>query len=413
MRKGFVWLIIAMSCLLVLQAFSQEKAVESVTVPMILDHHRMLIDAEIQRKDGSWRKVRLWVDTGNPSFYISEPLAKDLGIDIPAAEKDTPKEGRPNIDVAAPANVRIGGMPLNFKNVKLKVMVAPHWLFSTMHNDANLPSSVLKRYQVVFDYPAASFTIGEPGSLKHRGMRASASIHPQTGIVQIDAFIDGDSTSFALDNGASYSFISHDLVDKLCRRHSEWPQMSGAVGCANMWGWWPQGEESTRVIRIPEILWGHVSLANVGIVDFPNIFRNGAGLGAWYSQKTARPVDGFLGPNAFKAFRIEIDYADSAIYFDKGPETDSHDMDLVGLTIRQEEDGSYQVIGIAQKDGMPVVDGVEPGDKLLRVGVLKTTNATMGTVVDALRGKPGEVRILLLQRKGMQLKIETTVKRLL
>jgi hypothetical protein len=203
------------------------------------------------------------------------------------------------------------------------------------------------------------------------------------------------------------------MVDKLSRRHSEWPQMTGAVGCANMWGWWPQGGETTRVIRIPEILWGPVSLAKVGIVDFPNMFRNGAGLREFYSQKSARPVDGFLGPNAFKAFRIEIDYADSAIYFDKGPDVDSHDMDLVGLTIRQEEDGSYQVIGVAQKNGQQVVDGVEPGDKLLQVGALITTNATMGTVVDALRGKPGDVRIIVLKREGKQLKIETTVKRLL
>jgi hypothetical protein len=381
---------------------------------MILDHNRALVDAEIQRKDGSWRKMRLWIDTGNPNFYISKPVAQDLGIDLPLAEKNTPKENLPNLNVSTPKNIRIGGMMLNFNDAKTTVMAMPHWLFSTMHNDGNFPSTVLRHYDVVLDYPAGIFTIAEPGSLQHRGTRTSASIHPQTGIFQIDAIIDGDSTSFALDNGASYSFISHDLIERLCQRHPQWQHVTGTVGCANMWGWWPAGGETTRVIRIPEILWGQVSLEDVGAVDCPDVFGNGVGLGAWYSQKTARPVDGFLGPNAFKAFRVEIDYANSAVYFERGKtKFNPHDMDIAGITIRQERDSSYVVLGVAQKDGKQVIDGVEPGDKLMQIGKLKTINATMGTVVDALRGKPGDKRVLLLERNGKQIKIEATVKRLL
>jgi predicted aspartyl protease len=293
MKSNIVWLIIAIICLMTLQASSQEKAVTSATVPMILDHNRALVDAEIQRADGSWRKMRLWIDTGNPNFYISKSAAQDLGIDLPLAEKNTPKESLPNLDIPAPEHIRIGGMMLNFEGVATKVMAAPHWLFSTMHNDGNFPSTVLRHYDVVLDYPAGSFTIAKPGSLQHRGTRASASIHPQTGIFQIDAIIDGDSTSFALDNGASYSFMSHDLIERLCQRHPQWHQMTGTVGCANMWGWWPPGGETTRVIRIPEILWGQVSLKDVGAVDCPDIFGNGAGLGAWYSQKDC-PTGGWL-----------------------------------------------------------------------------------------------------------------------
>ena len=44
---------------------------ESVTVPIILDHNRVVIDAEMQRDNGSWRKVRLWIDTGNPDLFMS------------------------------------------------------------------------------------------------------------------------------------------------------------------------------------------------------------------------------------------------------------------------------------------------------------------------------------------------------
>ena len=55
---------------------------------MILDHNRMLVDAEFQREDGTWRKVRLWVDTGNPDLFMSDPLARDLGKNLPASRSN-------------------------------------------------------------------------------------------------------------------------------------------------------------------------------------------------------------------------------------------------------------------------------------------------------------------------------------
>ena len=396
---------VAAGCVLLLFGSCEEKTITSVTVPVVLDHNRMLVDAEIQRKDGSWRKALLWIDTGNPSFFLSETLARDLGIDLPAS--------RENTDVPPPAGVRIGGMQLNFEGVRSTVMFEPHWLFSAMHNDGNLPSTVLKKYHIVFDYPKRLLTIADPGILRSRGTRASARIHPQTGIPQIDAVIDGDSLSFALDNGSAYSFVSYEVFELLSQRHPGWPHVTGTIGCANMWGWWPPNEETLPVLRLPEISWGSVRLTDVAIVGVPEVSEDGPGLGRWYSQKTAGPVVGFLGPNAFNAFRVEIDYVNSAIYFEKGDEYDSYDMDLVGLTLRPEADGRYSVIGVAAKDGKPAVEGVCPGDILLRVGDLETTGATFGTVMDALRGKPGEVRILELERSGKRFRIETKVMRLL
>ncbi|MFC2141235.1 hypothetical protein ACFLQP_02945 [Acidobacteriota bacterium] len=404
-KKTIFLSVVITGCVLLFLASLQEKRINSVTVPVILDHNRMLIEAEFQRKDGSWRKARLWVDTGNPSFYLSEKFARDLGMDF-STDKVNPQ-------VPPPTYVRIGGMPLNFKCVRTRVMLEPYWLFSTMHNDANLPSTVLKQYHVVFDYPRLQLTLAEPGILKPRGVRASASVNPDNGILQVDAVIDGKNLSFALDNGAAYSFVSHEVLEQISRRNPNLPRITGAVGCANMWGWWPPQEQTLPVARLPEILWGPVRLLNTGIVGVAEISPNGPSLGAWYSQKTARPVDGFLGPNAFKAFRVEIDYANKAVYFEKSADFNSHDMDIVGLTLRPEPDKTYSVIGIAKKDGKPVVDGVEPGDVLLQVENLKTTGATMGTVVDALRGRPGDIRVLVLERNGKQFRIEARVVRLL
>jgi hypothetical protein len=59
-------------------AQTNEGQQKAVTVPFILDHNRMLVEAEFQRKDGTWRKALLWVDTGNPDFFISQSFASDL-----------------------------------------------------------------------------------------------------------------------------------------------------------------------------------------------------------------------------------------------------------------------------------------------------------------------------------------------
>jgi hypothetical protein len=50
-----------------LLASAQENGSRSVTVPVVLDHNRMLVDAEIRRKDGSRRKALLWTDTASSS----------------------------------------------------------------------------------------------------------------------------------------------------------------------------------------------------------------------------------------------------------------------------------------------------------------------------------------------------------
>ena len=172
-------------------------------------------------------------------------------------------------------------------------------------------------------------------------------------------------------------------------------------------------EESLAVVRVPEIQCGSVRFAAVGMVGVSEVAPNGPSLGAWYSQKTARPVHGFLGPNAFKAYRVEIDYGQGAVYFERGAVPERHDMDLVGLTVRPEADGRYRVIGVAQQEGKPAVEGVTPGDVLLRIGELTVTGATMGTVVDALRGRPGETRVLVLEHNGVPFTIEARVQRFL
>jgi hypothetical protein len=402
---------IIISCGLWLFSSCQKSNDHSVTVPMVLDHNRMLIDAEMQKTDGSWRKVCLWIDPGNPTFTLSEKLVRDLGLEISAA--DDPDFNAARMAMPAPAGLRIGEFYLDTDSVNTIVMFQPYWLFTTMHNDANLPSSILRKYNIVFDYPKGEFTIADPNSTKPQGTESKAYIHPETGIVQLDAILDGDSLSFALDIGASYSFISEETLLTFSARHPNWPKINGTVGCANMWGWWPANEQQFPVVRIPQIQWGNELFTDIGFAGVTKFSPDGPTLGEWYSRKTAKPVDGFIGPNALKGYRVEIDYANSLVYFEKVKDNDPTEMDMVGMSVRQLPDSTYQVVGLVEMNGKPCVEGIEPEDIIISIDGFQAKGATMGTVVDKLRGKPGDIRKIVTDRKGKEVVVNAWVEHFL
>ena len=124
-------------------------------------------------------------------------------------------------------------------------------------------------------------------------------------------------------------------------------------------------------------------------------------------------MNGFLGPNAFKAFRVEIDYAGSAVYFEKS-----------ASSIRSSTWISWASRCAPRTTGATRYSGSREGregrgrrgragGQALQIGDLETTGATMGTVVDALRGKPGDIRVLILEREGKRFRVETRVERYL
>jgi len=130
---------------------------------------------------------------------------------------------------------------------------------------------------------------------------------------------------------------------------------------------------------------------------------------AWYSKKTSEPVIGWIGGNVLKSFRVELDYAEHATFWLLQTPLDPHDLDQVPITINPEADGSFTVIGVAERNGQKLMDGVKPGDKLVQIGDLNARGATIGQVLEALHGKPGETRVLVLDRGGQPVRFTAAV----
>jgi hypothetical protein len=135
----------------------------------------------------------------------------------------------------------------------------------------------------------------------------------------------------------------------------------------------------------------------------------------WYSKKTTRPATGAIGGNVLKSFRVLIDYPNSAIYLEQKVRQPDREFALVGLILApsRDRDGRFGVRSIAKKDGKDTVDDVHPGDKLLQVDGVDMQSMTMDSVIDALRGKPGDIHTLLMDRKSKQFTVKAAVRMLL
>jgi hypothetical protein len=371
-----------------------QKQVRSVTVPFTLDHNRVFVDLEFIGTSGTGRKVHAFVDSGGGSDLV---VARSLIDGL-------------HLDEAKHLHIRLGGMPLVFDEDKVSMAGLPgDTILLGEHNiEASFPSTILQNYDVVVDYAKRTLTLAPPRSLHHEGTLVSCRVNHETGVISVDMKIAGETYAVAIDNGASYSWFSKPVVETWIEQNPDWLRGTGAVGDANMNG---TPDEATAIVaRAPELLLGTMRLQQVGLVGYRNaVDSEHEDIFAWYSKKAPEPIIGWIGGNVMKSFRVEFDYAENATYWLPEAPLDSHDLDQVPMTINPEADGSFAVIGIAQPKSQKLLSEVRPGDKLIQVDELKTSGATIGQVLDALHGKPGDTRVLVLDRNGQSVHVTAAV----
>lgn len=124
------------------------------------------------------------------------------------------------------------------------------------------------------------------------------------------------------------------------------------------------------------------------------------------------PIVGSLGGNALRVFRVEIDYVKGVTYLEKHASVNRYDSDVAGIVVHAEPDGDYTISGVAKKGGRAVVNDIKAGDRLLRVDNFDVTGASLADVLRALRGQPGQTKILVLDRMGKQVTVRMRVTRL-
>jgi hypothetical protein len=381
-----------------------QPALKSVTVPITLDHNRTIVDVYLPLPDGKTKRVRAWVDTGDPELSITADLATKLGLQLSRDPKATldAKERR----TQAPKELQIGGLTVSLEPLKeAHAVLDRESIAGGCSAEINIPSTVLRNYDVLFDYPNRQLTIGPPGSIPFKGTSTKAIVNSQNGLIQIASRIGGQPYNLALDLGSNISLLSDELILNWHKDNPAWPHMVGAVGSANMWG--AEAEPDWDLLRIPSIQYGSTPLRNVVVASFSDKSLK------WFENRAGSPTIGLMGANAFLDFRVGIDYSHSTVYLQRTNAKPAPDMDGVGLILRPEPDERYTIIGVANYDGKPSVPEAKVGDALLGVDGAPATGATMGQVWSLLGGAPGQTRSLTLERDGKRFNVDATVHRFL
>jgi predicted aspartyl protease len=384
-------------------ASTQTKAAkESVTVPLIVEFNRPFVDLEFTRGDGSIRKARFWVDTGGGGFILCESLANDLNLKWGQVFNE---DGFKGAAIAAPP-ASLGGMPLNLEGARSFVSIGMKTMMPGINAEGLFPGHILKRYHVIFDYPGRKFTLAKPNTMKPRGIRLHSPVNQQSGFPRIEAQIGGQTHGFLLDTGASFTMISQELLEQWAGKNSAWKKTTGAYGAANM-GLGAM-EAKALMLRIPEVQLANLQLPNIAAVSRPK-----GTFETYMSRMMTAPIQGALGGNLLSAFRVEIDYANSATYLEKKATPNQSDLDLVGLTLRAQTDGSYVVFGVSGQHSKEILEAIHSGDQLIKVDKLEVKNAPLVKVIDSLRGQPNEKRTLVFERAGKPFTITAPVLRIL
>jgi hypothetical protein len=228
-------------------------------------------------------------------------------------------------------------------------------------------------------------------------------VNAENGLVQMPTKVDGKNYNLGLDMGSSFSFLTSEVFDKLASAHPDWPHMTGAVGNANMWGL--DDEPKWKLLRVDRMQYGPVFLTGVATASVP------AGVSAFFEKRAGVATAGFLGSNALLNYRVGIDYAHSMAYFEIGTTFKAPDFDVIGLTLRPEDDGRFTILGVAEFEGEPSVPDVQVGDHLVAVDGIPVPDSTMGQVWSMLEGQPGQERKLTIERGGKQLTVVAKVQK--
>ena len=400
-------------------AFAQDAsqpAPKSVTIPITLDHDRVVIDVYLPLPDGTTKRIRGWVDNGNPDLEMSRRAATLMGLNVTCDDKacTAPPPAAITLRDAETGGMKTGDMPISLANIKevkipLKPVSAATVMVPGMSAEINLPASILCHYDVLVDFPDREFTVAQPGTLKFKGISGKILINAGNGLIQVPSQIENKKYNLALDLGASISFLSEDLYDKLQSAHPDWPHMTGAVGPANMWG---QDEEPKwKLLRVDRLQYGPLYLTSVPMADFSKERMS------WFEKRAGVATIGLLGSNALLNYRVGLDYAHATVYFDIGSTFKAPDFDVIGFTLRPEDDGRFTILGIADFDGKPSVpglpDGIQIGDHLIAVDGIPVPDSTMGQVWSLLEGTPGQERKLTVERNGNKFDVVAHVQHFL
>ena len=387
------------------------------TAPFVLDDNRIFVEIGFVRPDGTMRKALALVNMGSGSFVVTNALYRELKVDpahplhMTFGAMDIAIDGHDIEPESLANNLTLSLSPFDKPPTAEDASKKPGGdmaAFSAPLNvEAVVPPGLLQHFVVTFDYGAKTMTLATPDAAKREGTAVPMRVNSRTGFATVDVTLNGSRRIFVIDNGGSYS-VARSVAPCLDDLRSV-----GGVGEANYTMSPMAPELGEPVVRCRHAAIGNVDLNGMGLVQWAGHGWMAALIADifWdriYSDKAGEPVDGWIGGNVLKSFRLTLDYPNRTSYWLPERPLDADELNRVGVVLARSNTVTV-VAGMARKNDVETVTGVLPGDKLLKIDALETATATRGQLLDALHGKPGERRRLTLERDGKQIEIHAIV----
>jgi hypothetical protein len=70
-----------------------------------------------------------------------------------------------------------------------------------------LPAGILHRYRVVIDYQKRALVFAQAPISKLQGVSVPFHVDQKTGLIAVDASIDGKRYPITIDNGSAYTWV--------------------------------------------------------------------------------------------------------------------------------------------------------------------------------------------------------------
>src|SRR5689334_9440899 len=132
MRTVFLVLFLSFFC------SAQQKP---LTVPITVDHNRIILDVYLPLADGTKKRVRGWFDNGNPDFWVDERVAQLLGLEYTNEPTANNSSGANTRSATVPKQIFVGDFPLSLTGLKETKVVLADSVGPGLSAEINIPST--------------------------------------------------------------------------------------------------------------------------------------------------------------------------------------------------------------------------------------------------------------------------------
>jgi len=234
------------------------------------------------------------LDTGAGTSLLSSELAKQLEVKVISSKEGQSAGGKVSVSLAKIDSLAVGETKLPDVDVGI---VDLSQIGNTVGTkiDGDLGYNFLKHFRLTIDYRACEIRFDDPKRVEHFGRSARTEVamrlaHPAKPLILVDVHANGRGPfQFAIDTGTSTTAIT--------------PQLAKELGVASS----PIGPATTGGAHVA-VTTGMLQSFLVGGAKADNLDVVVADFFEMLSQAVGAKLDGIVGYNFLRHFKVVIDY---------------------------------------------------------------------------------------------------------